>query len=205
MKEEFIKEVYSEIHAPDALFGKVMNMKKRELRIKKAARIAAATAAIAAVGFVASNGICYAATGNTWVSNVLMYVNGEPVEKEVTWHESGDALYGTVELDDEQIGDNKEISVAIEGNGEEADSFFIQTTPEDGEDKGRASNDSAKEEGTLKKEGDQIMLTILGQKFDVTKDFEDGEATGNVDYNGESFVYKVTGTLKDYDLTLERK
>lgn len=67
------QETFKEIHAPKALTRKVMNMAKFEKQknvgsfVKRFALVAAAVAVL----FVGSNGVVYAATGNTWVKGIF--------------------------------------------------------------------------------------------------------------------------------------
>ena len=87
---ESVKRLYDEIHAPDALFGKVMEMDKKQSKVRNIVKYAMGTAAALALAFVTSNGICYAATGQTWVSKAIVYINGEATEQELEWHQEGD-------------------------------------------------------------------------------------------------------------------
>ena len=100
MKEkESIKQVYDEIHAPEALLRKVMEMNKKEFKFRNAVKYVAMAAAALAITVVASNGICYAATGETWIDKIVVYINGVETEQEITWYEEGDLIYGTMEVE----------------------------------------------------------------------------------------------------------
>ncbi|MBQ9768142.1 MAG: hypothetical protein IJW37_08580 [Lachnospiraceae bacterium] len=100
MKEkESIKQVYDEIHAPEALLRKVMEMNKKEFKFRNAVKYVAMAAVALAITLVASNGICYAATGETWIDKIVVFINGEETEQAITWHEEGDRVYGTMEVE----------------------------------------------------------------------------------------------------------
>ncbi|MBQ8799466.1 MAG: hypothetical protein IJZ55_07875 [Lachnospiraceae bacterium] len=101
MKEN-VKRVYDEIHAPEVLLGKVMEMKKDEFKRRRTVKYIAAAVLVLALSVVASNGICYAATGETWIGKMMVYINGEKTEQEVTWQQDGDTLYGVMELEVEE-------------------------------------------------------------------------------------------------------
>ena len=96
MKEEYRKmelyrETFSEVHAPDALKGKVKDMANN----KKALW----TAALAAIVFTSSNVVAYAATGETWVKMVTININGKKLQAHV---------------EEKQDEKSKEISVTIQ-------------------------------------------------------------------------------------------
>ena len=61
-------ETFQEVHAPEALAGKVMNMTNQNKNNKSFIKKFAVTAACLATLFVGSNAIAYAATGATWIS-----------------------------------------------------------------------------------------------------------------------------------------
>lgn len=77
LKNEY-KETFTGIHAPEALSRKVKNMSRLEnkkvgLPMMKKVAVAAA---LAGALFVGSNGVAYAATGNSLVENVIILFNG---------------------------------------------------------------------------------------------------------------------------------
>lgn len=90
-----VTESYNEIHAPDALRRKVMNMNKEKKNkvsaAAKAAKLAVGAAAAIAITVVASNGICYAATGESLLSRIKILMNGETVEQDVNIYADGHA------------------------------------------------------------------------------------------------------------------
>lgn len=103
--KEKVKRVYDEIHASDALFRKVVNMNKKETKFRSVMKYAVTAVAGVLTMFIASNGVCYAATGESLVSKISFYINGEEQDVDVTWHQDETGVYGefetTVEEDDE--------------------------------------------------------------------------------------------------------
>lgn len=101
-----IKEVYDQIHAPEALLGKVMEMKKDTFKFRKVVKFAIAAVAALVLTVAASNGICYAATGETLFSKIKFFVNEEEVEHEITWREEDGHLIGSFEMELESVDEN---------------------------------------------------------------------------------------------------
>ena len=108
-----IKQVYDEIHAPEALLGKVMEMKKDEFKGRMMVKYIAAAVLALVITVVASNGICYAATGETWIGKMKVWINGVETEQEVTWQQDGDVLYGVMEMEVEE-GEPFEMEIATD-------------------------------------------------------------------------------------------
>ena len=99
-KEKY-KQAFSVLHAStDVRLEDIM--KKKSANVAK--RIAVAAVALT-IGFVGSNGVCYAATGETWVEKVFVKVNGVEREATVTEFEDGTVSYG-IQLDPCQAGEN---------------------------------------------------------------------------------------------------
>ena len=113
-----IKSVYDEIHAPEVLLGKVMEMKKEEFKGRMLVKYVAAAVLALIITVVASNGICYAATGETWISKIKILVNGEEREQDIIWYQEGDVFYGTIEIEAE-VGEPMEVTVSSETGLEE--------------------------------------------------------------------------------------
>lgn len=99
-KEKY-KQAFSGLHASIDV-GMEDIMKKKSANIAK--RIAVAAVALA-IGFAGSNGVCYAATGETWVEKVFIKVNGVDKEAIVTENEDGSVNYD-IKLDPYQDGEN---------------------------------------------------------------------------------------------------
>lgn len=181
--KEFVRGVYDEIHAPEELFGKVMNMNKKESKKNNIMRFATGAVATLALAFVASNGICYAATGETWVEKAYIYINGEKQEIEMEMHQDGDVTYGSVEFEVDE-NDTNEI-------------VYSETLPEEELPEGQLEETASLEE----KDG-KIYLNLYNSVIDITEDFADGEATGSTVVDGVEYEYIVTGNISSYDLLI---
>ena len=135
-----IKNVYDEIHAPEALLGKVMEMKKDEFKKRAVVKYIAAAVLALVLTVVASNGICYAATGETWISKIKILVNGVEQEHNVTWHQEGDVLYGTLEMEVEE-GEPLEVEISTEAGLEDKIEGMVITAVNSKKNEEEAEND----------------------------------------------------------------
>ena len=112
-----IKDVYDQIHAPEALLGKVMEMKKDTFKFRNCVKCAIAAVAALALTFVASNGICYAATGETWISKIKVNINGNEVTPDITWQEKDGYMVGSFEMEldsvDKETGEKEKAFAQI--------------------------------------------------------------------------------------------
>lgn len=125
--KEKVERIYSEIHAPEALVWKVMDMSKemktRKINARNVVKYAVCALAIMAMTFVASNGICYAATGESLVSKIKVTINGEEKQEDIKWTQDGETYEGTVTIPGE---DGSETSVTINADStEEFDTDII--------------------------------------------------------------------------------
>ena len=119
-KEKY-KQAFSGLHASIDV-GMEDIMKKKSANMAK--RIAVAAVALA-IGFAGSNGVCYAATGETWVEKVFVKVNGVDKEAIVTENKDGTVNYD-IKLDPYQDGDNYvERSVMIVTDEEDIDDVSV--------------------------------------------------------------------------------
>ena len=65
--KQYYCDTFSEVHAPEKLSRKVMNMRKeKNSKLTFVKRLAVTAASLAAL-FVGSNAVAYAATGETWI------------------------------------------------------------------------------------------------------------------------------------------
>lgn len=130
-EEENVKKVYDQIHAPEALLGKVMEMKKDTFRFRNAVKYAFVVAAALVLTFVAGNGICYAATGESLISNIRFLVNGKEVEHEITWREEDGRMIGTLETDLDYVNEHTgepgtlHAQIEVQPDGISVDEFSI--------------------------------------------------------------------------------
>ena len=146
MKEK-IRQVYDEIHAPEVLLGKVLEMKKDEFKGRRMVKYIAAAVLALAITVVASNGICYAATGETWIGKMKVWINGVETEQDITWRQEGDALYGTIEMEVEE-GEPFEMEIVTEeGETDNFEEVVIVAVTTEKEDKDDSESDEASESG----------------------------------------------------------
>lgn len=197
---ESVKRLYDEIHAPDALFGKVMEMDKKQSKVRNIVKYAMGTAAALALAFVTSNGICYAATGQTWVSKAIVYINGEATEQELEWHQEGDLLYSTIEVPVEE-GDEARVEVYsfVTDREQPVEQMMIlaETSEEGVADVEQEDLFTAE----LLQEDGKVYLVTEEEKIDITEDFSDGEASGTFTCY-VSMKYIVKGTVEEYEISL---
>lgn len=195
---EFYKETMDEVHIPEAVLRKVRNMKMEQKMMKKreTLRYAASVLAVLAICFAASNGICYAATGNTWVGKITMYVNGEKVEKDITLYkdENGNVIHGEIEA--EEGTDSLEVILpegASEAAYDEADNSISF-----------GSSNTGKEYRLISEEDKNYL--VIGDnllKIDITEDFADGKCSGSFEWEGVTYQYEITGDMEEYDIDIQ--
>lgn len=118
---EKVERVYKEIHAPEALVWKVMDMSKtmetKKFNKRNVVKYAVCTLAIMAMTFMASNGICYAATGESLVTKIKVTINGVEKQQDMNWTKDGDTYQGSVTIPGE---DGSETTVIIDAESTEA-------------------------------------------------------------------------------------
>lgn len=173
-----------------------MNQRKPR-RVVKYAGIAAAFVATLTVG----NGICYAASGNTILEQVSIYINGEKQEDQVkeTVDADGNKQYAIVFDDDSKV-ELEENSEELRENG-----MSVDVDAKKGED-GTVSSEITIIDGKLEQKGDQVILTVAGtENIDVTQDIKDGTASGTVTLNGTEYEYNIQGSVKDHTISIHKK
>lgn len=202
--KEYYQRTFDEVHVPEAVLRKVKGMKMEEKKIRKKSKLRYAAAIAAAFGLclVISNGICYAATGNTWVETVILHINGEAVEHEITWRQEGDTVYGEFQYET----DGKEPAI-VEFYGADGSASHSMEGTGDGSICGKTTdNAEASEAGfhtEVIQENDSIYLVIGDSKIDITEDFADGECSGTFEFKGVTFMYEVTGTADEYTIDVK--
>lgn len=95
MKEqEKYRQMMNEIHVSETTLRKVMemDMSKKMFNKKNMMKKLGTIAAALTVCIAASNGICYAATGHSWMTKAIIYINGEPSEVEFEEQEDGSLI-----------------------------------------------------------------------------------------------------------------
>lgn len=189
---EFIRGTFDEIQTPDALFGKVINMNKKQSKMRNIMKYATRAAAAFAILFVGSNGICYAATGETWVEKIIVNVNGEEKEVDLVWTEEDDTLTGTATF----VVDEEDDAEPVE--------YMLVIEDEEGSSKpevnvvGQEDSDTKVNIVTLEEKDSKIYLNIGAQSIDITEDFADGKTEFESEVDGKKVKITVTGTVDEY-------
>ncbi|MBQ7863402.1 MAG: hypothetical protein IJ353_02925 [Lachnospiraceae bacterium] len=196
--KEYVQSTYDELHAPEGLRRKVMNM--TEMKAKKTGmsvgKKLAMAAAIAAVLFAGSNGVAYAMTGSTWVENVVarISVNGvwQDVEMEGVVLEDGTVQYSTT-LD---VQDEDSVEIVLVSDAVDADSLKISAG--DGAESSfpeiyinMDTTTTADCNIGVVKEDDSVYFVDGDLKIDITEDIADGAASVRYEKNGETYQYEV--------------
>ncbi len=197
--KERIKNVYDDIHASDALFRKVMSMNKKESKTRNIMKFAATAVAGLALMFVASNGICYAATGETLTSKVRVLINGEEKEAELNWTEDENGVYGEYQIEVDE--DDEVLIEMIDEQGEYPDEVVIDIPSENADANSFELDDMPVDITVVGTEGGKIYLRKEGVKVDITEDFADGTATGTIECPSGTYDYTITGTIDEYELS----
>ena len=179
----YIQDSFREIHAPENLRRKVMNMNERKEKKSFAwVRKLAVAAAVALAVFAGSNCVAYAMTGNTWVESLKskFVVNG--VEQEVELYaeitEDGNIVhYGTFEVEEDG-------SVA----------FVIESDQEIGEipPTVHVVTDSKIPEGMkVVQEDGKVYVKDNDIMIDITEDLADGQTEVSYEKAGKTYRYVI--------------
>lgn len=155
-------------------------------------RVVAAVAAIA-LCFGASNGICYAATGATWVEKMVVIFNGQTLEKpvQVTSLGNGDFSY-TMPVS----GENgyTQMTIVTDEEGLDATPVIVSS------DEGMVAQDDSP---MISVEDDGKIYIKYGEaKVDITEDFADGEASGTLKFSDLEYEFLVEGNVDVNSITL---
>lgn len=194
--KNYVQNTYGELHAPEDLRRKVMNMDERNVKKKEMSvgRKLAMAAAIAAVLFAGSNGVAYAMTGSTWVETVVAKINLNGVWQEVEMEgvvlEDGTVQYSTTL----NVQDEDSVEFVLISDATDADSLKIA---------GVGAESSFPEVYIVKdtsisvdnigvaKEDDKVYFVDGDIKIDITEDMTDGAASVSYEKNGEIYQYEV--------------
>ncbi|MEC4295843.1 hypothetical protein [Adlercreutzia shanghongiae] len=201
------KAMMEGIHAPAELLGKVKGIPMERTK-KRAIALKCATAACAGLlgVFVVTNGVCYAATGETWVEKATVWVNGEPMEMDVQMTQNGDAVIGTVEYtveDADGAGGDVAITMSAEGGDFSGTTYEIKDYTAGG-----ASAADAAGAMVLESDDGHVLLApgdgTAAEPIDITDQLAaKGVATGTYEANGSTYVYQVSGEPGNYHVSVE--
>lgn len=191
------KAMMGEVHASADLIGKVKGIPMEKTKKRTTAlKFATATCAALLGVFVVTNGVCYAATGETWVEKATVYINGEPVELDVRMSQNGDVTIGevTYEVADDETGGKVEMSMISEGGDPDdiSNGTFEITDYTVTEDPNGAPNADGM---VLESEDGRVLLAPEGiEPIDLTDALKaNGAATGTYEKDGATYVYQVSG------------
>lgn len=183
------QDTFNEVHAPEELSGKVMNMQKTDNK-KTAAifmRRLAAVAAIALVVLVGGNGITYAATGSGLFKTVKVYFNGSSYEAQL----------------EEKVDEDSGVTY-YEGTFEDAEGD-IDVVITEADDFEQAPYDVTVGTPAVLEEDGKIYLTDGELKLDITEDVKDGTASGSYEKDGLTYEYKVTEKDGTWELSISNE
>ena len=187
LKQDY-QDTFNEVHAPAELSRKVMNMARTENKKTAVsfARRFAAVAAIALTVFVGGNGIVYAATGNSLLKTVKVYINGSGYETQL----------------EEKVDENG--VTYYEGTFEDVEGDLSMVITDDMEFEEGSYDVTIETEGMpeVVEENGKLYLTDEDVKIDITEDLKDGKASGSYDKDEMTFKYEVTEKDGTWDLSI---
>lgn len=162
-----------------------------------------AVAAAVALCFVGSNGVCYAATGATWVEKMVVLFNGEPTEMDVEVKDMGDGSYGYFF----ELPEDGEYTVDVPEDASVGVGMITERVPEEFRDS--ISGVDFELDGEPMEIATSIEVVdgvqwfcVNEERVDITEDFADGTAEGSIFVDGKEYRYQLTGNVKEYSVSL---
>lgn len=189
------KAMMGEVHASADLIGKVKGIPMEKTKKRTTAlKFATATCAALLGVFVVTNGVCYAATGETWVEKATVYINGEPVEMDVQMSQNGDTAIGEINYtveDADGEGGEVQMTMISEGGDFDGTTYEIHDYTVEGTEAGSPNADDM----VLESSDGHVVLAPEGvEPIDLTDQLAaNGAATGTYDKDGATYVYQVSG------------
>ena len=189
------KAMMGEVHASADLIGKVKGIPMEKTKKRTTAlKFATATCAALLGVFVVTNGVCYAATGETWVEKATVYINGEPVEMDVQMSQNGDTTVGEINYTVEDAdGEGGEVQMTMISEGGDFDdtTYEIHDYMVEGAEDGSPNADDMVLEST---DGHVVLAPEGVEPIDLTDQLAtNGAATGTYEKDGATYVYQVSG------------
>lgn len=189
------KAMMGEVHASADLIGKVKGIPMEKTKKRTTAlKFATATCAALLGVFVVTNGVCYAATGETWVEKATVYINGEPVEMDVQMSQNGDTTVGEINYTVEDAdGEGGEVQMTMISEGGDFDdtTYEIHDYTVEGAEDGSPNADDMVLEST---DGHVVLAPEGVEPIDLTDQLAtNGAAMGTYDKDGATYVYQVSG------------
>lgn len=191
----------NEVRAPERVLGKAKDITmEKTKRAPLALRYATVAVASLLSVFAVTNGVCYAATGETWIEHFTTTIDGQQVDITVTGQETMDGNAGEVVvtansdsgdvvLYDSTSGATAEVNGDAAVASEKTTSFSVSTG--DG--------------GAMVAEGDDGSVHLVvgdADPVDITEDMADGHAEVTVEVDGQARAYTVTGQSGSYEAHL---
>lgn len=189
------KAMMGEVHASADLIGKVKGIPMEKTKKRTTAlKFATATCAALLGVFVVTNGVCYAATGETWVEKATVYINGEPVEMDVQMSQNGDTTVGEINYtveDADGEGGEVQMTMISEGGDFDGTTYEIRDYTVEGAEDGSPNADDM----VLESSDGHVVLAPEGvEPIDLTDQLAaNGAATGTYEKDGATYVYQVSG------------
>lgn len=202
------KAMMGEVHASADLIGKVKGIPMEKTKKRGVAlRLATATCAGLLGVFVVTNGVCYAATGETWVEKATVWVNGEPMEMDVQMSQDGDVTVGTVEYTVEDA-DGEGGDVAITMSAEDGDFSNMAYEIKDYTAEGADAADGAAGGMVLESDDGHVLLVpgdgSQAEPIDITGQINaQGGAAGTFEMDGVAYVYQVSGEPGNWHVNVQ--
>lgn len=202
------KAMMGEVHASADLIGKVKGIPMEKTKKRgMALRLATATCAGLLGVFVVTNGVCYAATGETWVEKATVWVNGEPMEMDVQMSQDGDVTVGTIEYTVEDAdGEGGDIAMTMRAEG--GDFSDTTYTIKDYTAEGADAADGAAAGMVLESDDGHVLLVpgdgSQAEPIDITDQINaQGGATGTFEMDGVTYVYQVSGEPGNWHVNVQ--
>lgn len=202
------KAMMGAVHASADLRRKVRDIPMEKTKRRgMALRLATATCAGLLGVFVVTNGVCYAATGETWVEKATVWVNGEPVEMDVQLSQQGNVTVGTVEYTVEDA-DGEGGDIAMTMSAEDGDFSNMAYEIKDYTAEGADAADGAAEGMVLESDDGRVLLVpgdgSQAEPIDITDQIKaQGTATGTFEMGGATYVYQVSGESGDWHVSIQ--
>ena len=174
------KAMMGEVHASADLIGKVKGIPMEKTKKRTTAlKFATATCAALLGVFVVTNGVCYAATGETVELDVQMSQNGDTTVAEVSY-----------EVNDESGGAAQMTMISEDGDFD-GTTFEIHDYTVEGAEDGSPNADDM----VLESSDGHVILAPEGiEPIDLTDELAtNGAATGTYEKDGATYVYQVSG------------
>lgn len=202
------KAMMEEVHAPANVLARVKGIPMEKKQVGGFALRTATVACAALLGaFAVTNGVCYAATGETWVEKATVYINGEEKQVDVQMHQEGDTTVAEMEYEIADGSGSIVLSTSAEGDGEDMTSGDYSFEINDYTTGTYQVHGDGGDAAVLEAEDGAVLLTVEGvEPIDISSQLKEaGAATGTYDKDGKSYAYKVTGEKGNYHVSVDEK